>query len=893
MKQRWKQVVSKILVICLVITMLPVTAAKAADTDVIQIITQPVSEVTKDYGTDYGTISVEATAVTGSAISYQWYYKIKNSSDVVMVPGATATESVLTIPSSLHPQIYNFYCELSADGCATVTSSSTEVTINKLDTGMIPSDTVEVKSNKAKQYQYVLPKLPERVNTDPGSMYYDEKNITVSGSGLVAAEVIVASIGNDDFIIAFNVAEQSTGTSDTITIPIHGGQNYKDSLFTLTVSAVDRISVNLTGITGVDRIYSGKSWKGFSGRPTCAPYTGGLNYHYSGRGDTSYDSFEAPVNAGDYTLTVSIPDGEDYTGSDSVDFSITPKEIRVYSPNYNRGRGIEIPLPEDIYVNYVGFIGADSGTNCIAVKAVAKCDATDNEQPGVYTIDFQTMAQLNTTRGANYILKHENATYTIGQYYGGYSIIDINLPNAIIIDNSYETKITATVDNSVSSIVLDVDVSKAASWTLYSDSNLTMEITDKVVNLETGDNTVYIKVTAQDTKKNYYDVIITRQSAAPTPGNTGGGIPSADSYRVIVNNTDSWKTVTKELQESTSGQLNITMQGTTVLPKEVLEGLEGKNITVAFNLGNGISWVLKGSNVEDNETKEPDRLKDIDLQAELGTNQIPKEAIKALADKTGADDTGELQQLSLSHEGDFGFHAQLTLNVGNNMAGRTANLYYYNTDTKELEYVYAAMVNKNGNVTFGFDHASDYAIAMDQGELVHAELLKASVEAEEKVVYIGGDTGKTTALKISLPDAIGALSEEDSLNPVITYTSSNPKVASVDMEGKIKAKKQGKAIITVTIKAGEASVDLKSVITVKQAYITLVKEKKSFNQGESFTYKALGYGVTTNKITFRTSMRSILVINKKSGKATARSKGTDYMTAEYGNVRKVIKVIVK
>lgn len=81
--------------------------------------------------------------------------------------------------------------------------------------------------------------------------------------------------------------------------------------------------------------------------------------------------------------------------------------------------------------------------------------------------------------------------------------------------------------------------------------------------------------------------------------------------------------------------------------------------------------------------------------------------------------------------------------------------------------------------------------------------------------------------------------------------------------------------------------------TVQNAYIKLVKTKSSLKKGESFTYTATGYGVSTDKITWTTTRKSIVVINKKTGKATAKSAGTDTVVAKYGSVQKVIKVTVK
>ncbi|MDF2472926.1 MAG: hypothetical protein K0R21_708 [Anaerocolumna sp.] len=53
------------------------------------------------------------------------------------------------------------------------------------------------------------------------------------------------------------------------------------------------------------------------------------------------------------------------------------------------------------------------------------------------------------------------------------------------------------------------------------------------------------------------------------------------------------------------------------------------------------------------------------------------------------------------------------------------------------------------------------------------------------------------------------------------------------------------------------------------------------------------YGVEIDDITFTTSAKSIVIINKITGKAMAKSAGTDYVIAKAGNVEVRIKVVVQ
>ncbi|MBB2181855.1 hypothetical protein H0486_03060 [Lachnospiraceae bacterium MD1] len=79
-------------------------------------------------------------------------------------------------------------------------------------------------------------------------------------------------------------------------------------------------------------------------------------------------------------------------------------------------------------------------------------------------------------------------------------------------------------------------------------------------------------------------------------------------------------------------------------------------------------------------------------------------------------------------------------------------------------------------------------------------------------------------------------------------------------------------------------------ITVKKAYIRLIESTNTLEKGSTFTYKAVGYGVKTEDIMFYTSKKSVVVIKKTTGKAKAKTKGTDYIIAKAGKVKVEIKV---
>lgn len=140
------------------------------------------------------------------------------------------------------------------------------------------------------------------------------------------------------------------------------------------------------------------------------------------------------------------------------------------------------------------------------------------------------------------------------------------------------------------------------------------------------------------------------------------------------------------------------------VPKDILEIIKDKNIDVIFDLGNGITWKVNGNDIKNISG-------DIDLGVKLNTNTIPVDVInKVTGEKTSL-------QISLNHDGDFGFTATLTINLDSKNKGLYANLFYYNPkaeEGKELEFICADEIDEKGNADLVFTHASDYTIVIDQ-----------------------------------------------------------------------------------------------------------------------------------------------------------------------------------
>ncbi len=167
--------------------------------------------------------------------------------------------------------------------------------------------------------------------------------------------------------------------------------------------------------------------------------------------------------------------------------------------------------------------------------------------------------------------------------------------------------------------------------------------------------------------------------------------------------------VISQIEEAQAGQsVQVDMKDATVVTKEMLEAAKGKDVNLVLNMG-AYSWTINGKNIA------AKNLKDINLEVTLDTNAIPSETVKKLAGDN------PVRQLSLTYEGDFGFQATLSFNIGSQYAGQYGNLYYYDSNGR-MVFINAGAIDKAGNVSLNFSHASDYAVVISKEKMSQSDV---------------------------------------------------------------------------------------------------------------------------------------------------------------------------
>lgn len=172
------------------------------------------------------------------------------------------------------------------------------------------------------------------------------------------------------------------------------------------------------------------------------------------------------------------------------------------------------------------------------------------------------------------------------------------------------------------------------------------------------------------------------------------------------NGREGWDAICEEVaQTAMDGEITVDMNGTTVVPGRLFDLIRGENVTVVFDMGNGITWSVNGRDVT------ADRVRDIDFGVKAGAEAeglIPVSVVNSV--------TGErfYTALSLAYDGEFGFKAVLSLNVDQKNAGFYASLYYYNEQTQQMEFICEEEIGADGSVMLTFTHASDYLLVIDE-----------------------------------------------------------------------------------------------------------------------------------------------------------------------------------
>ena len=269
-------------------------------------------------------------------------------------------------------------------------------------------------------------------------------------------------------------------------------------------------------------------------------------------------------------------------------------------------------------------------------------------------------------------------------------------------DSSDETISSVTVDNE-NFVIINGQPTVPANGT-----NTTYTI-QPAADLSTGTYEATVTVTYSESITVTTIVSFTVQPAPepePTPEPDPTPTPTPDPEPTpegpSTEGSAGWEDIAGEIEDAEEGdEITIDMGDETKVPAEIFGSVAGKDVDVTFDLGD-VQWTVNGADIPADAD-----LSDLDLGVALDTDGIPANVVNAITGEVGT------VQITLAHDGEFGFTMTLSAPLGEENAGYWANLYHYDEEAEKLNFEAAAEIDEDGNVKIPFTHASQYAIVID------------------------------------------------------------------------------------------------------------------------------------------------------------------------------------
>ncbi len=708
-----------------------------------------------------------------------------------------------------------------AAGSYNITYQPGALTINKADAPAAGQETrnyTYASGSKGAVTIDVSGKFP----ADRGATAYTVKAADTNG---ILSGVSVDANGN----LTFKVLDgQSKGDTASVMVTAEMA-NYKDATYTVEIELVEKIAVKFT-LTAQDSAYDGKSHNGCAGlaaQTINGSYIGAVRFWYAGTGGTSYDSATPPVHAGSYTVTASVPedDAEHEGSSEAVPFTICKAAITIKAENKTAQAGSS--LPELTYT-----VSGLAENEQLAAAPELSCSA-DMNTAGVYPITAGG-AKVPDTNNYQEEITYENGTLTVLD-----SAVHVT---GVSLDKSTLSLSTGSTGRLTAVLLPENAADKSVSWASGNPAVASVDSSGNITAVSAG--TAVITVTTADGGHTASCMVTVRKNTGGSmgssgsgsfgsgsfggssgssagPGSTGSGIGQAAKQPFIKDSSgrEGWDVIRAAAETAAAvpagGTVTVDMNGAVSVPGSVFAAIRGKDVTLRFDMGDGIIWSVNGRDV----TAETAGGTDFSVKTDAGA--IPKGLMEETAGGLAH------MELSLAHEGTFGFTATLTLRIvsrdGNGITtgssatageytGMYANLFYYNQNLRSLEFVCAGQIGEDGTADLPFVHASDYTVILS-------------------AVPMGG-TGAPGRPQEPAKQTVKSVKLSKTL---YTYNGKpkKPSVTAVDTAGrKISAayftvsyqnnKKAGKAAATVVFK-GSYSGTVKKTFTIRPAGTSIQK----------------------------------------------------------------------
>ena len=395
----------------------------------------------------------------------------------------------------------------------------------------------------------------------------------------------------------------------------------------------------------------------------------------------------------------------DATATAKDDTAFHSGEVAWLLQNGQKAAGEEDPIPQ--------VWGQSNLTATTSLPSLVALDKNENAKP-VYKVAFMNDSEEHDAKYAN-----SGMTVTIpaapsreGHTFTGWSDGTSTYQAGAKVEITSDTKFTAQWTKDTVNYTVTVTASPAEGGTVNGGGTFA-EGTQVTVTATANDGYTFVAWQENSTKiegagasytftvnDNCTLTAIFEKEPDPTP--TPTPTPDPEPSGPSTDGSSGWDDIRDELENAENGdQITIDMGDETKVPAEIFESLAGKDVEISFDLGD-VQWSVNGADIPTDTD-----FTDLDLGASLDTHGIPVNVINTITGEVGT------VQITLAHDGEFGFTMTLTAPLGKENAGYWANLYHYDEDAEALNFEAAAKIDEDGSVTIPFSHASQYAIVID------------------------------------------------------------------------------------------------------------------------------------------------------------------------------------
>lgn len=571
-------------------------------------------------------------------------------------------------------------------------ATSGEITITKATATAAPG-ALSVSNNVAKTYTYDLSQLLPAL--DDGKTL-GEVTYTLGTVSLGSYYTNGATISGSTLTLPIQAVDSSEEKEiGTVTVTISSG-NYADMTGTITVYSVNKLPQTVTISGQPSSVVYGDSFT----LSASAPGSGAVTWSASGCASVDSNGKVTITGTGEFTITATVAEDETYAAaSNSVTMTAGQKTLTITAENKSAYVGDSAPA---LTYTVTGLVGSDTLTTA---STLSYASTPDMSKAGT----VQILAS-GAEAGDNYDIQYVNGTLTVTTRPIPTYAVTVNGGTG---GGSYQAGQSVTVTAGTRSGYT------FAGWTAQG------------VTLSNPASATVTFVMPEN------DVTLT---ASWTANSTGGGSSGGGTTPTgpSTGSSNGWSQIENELEESVPGTtVTVDMNGTTEVPAEAFEAVAGKDVTLELDMGGGVSWTVNGQDIPTDLD-----FTDLDLGVSLNTSDIPVDVINLVTGEKGT------VQLSLAHNGEFGFTMTLTAPLGVENKGLWANLYHYNTTLKQMLFETSAQVDASGNVALKFTHASEYAIVLDESshELPFTDTAKGAwYQGAVEYVYRNGIMTGTSA----------------------------------------------------------------------------------------------------------------------------------------------------